>query len=54
MPYRFCLGMNGTLSVKGLNAVFDHLVELSECGEFVTLSPYQLVLAVGCGQARFR
>lgn len=39
------LGMDGKLSVEGLTAVLDHLVELRDRGELVALSPYQLHLA---------
>lgn len=39
------LGMDGKLSVEGLTAVLDHLVELRERREIATVSPYQLLLA---------
>ena len=45
------LGMDGKLSIEGLTAVLDHLVELRDRRELVTLSPYQLLLADARGQA---
>lgn len=44
------LGMDGKLSIEGLTAVLDHLMELRDRRELVTLSPYQLLLADARGQ----
>lgn len=48
------LGMDGKLSIEGLTAVLDHLVDLRERREIATLSPYQLVLADARGQTAVR
>ncbi|MGP5086977.1 hypothetical protein ACTXKH_19855 [Brachybacterium tyrofermentans] len=48
------LGMDGKLSIEGLTAVLDHLVELRERREIATLSPYQLLLADARGQTAAR
>ena len=48
------LNMDGKLSIEGLTAVLDHLVDLRERREIATLSPYQLVLADARGQTAVR
>lgn len=48
------LGMDGKLSLEGFTAVLDHLVDLRDRRELVTLSPYQLLLADARGQAAAR